>query len=510
MHQAIDPVGEARNDFDIFARSRPAPRLRRGVCRGARRDGMAAAPLRPVPRARAEQSRPRVRHVLGEGLGRDPAASEEYVLFADFSADPEKHKLRTPSGRIELYSDGSPGSAMMIARRTRPGSSRRNGSAPIRRRVSAASGFEPAAAQTAQPDGCRPGQRAGQDSRTRDAGDQPGRCPPARHRGWRGGTRIQRPGRVFCRCRGYRRRAAGGGPAVLRRLVRPGKRCRRCALRARQCECPDMRPRHLAARARGRARRRHWSKSSTVRNRRRSEPLCRCICGERDMPEPSEDLFEIIATTRSMRRLKPDPVPPELIRQDPRSRDSRAVRRQHAALALPRRHRPQGQADGRGLLQAGLGRGCSALATAQATRLPERAPTASGECSTPPNISPTISTRPPSGSCPAWRRQPDPHGRLVDLPGGAEHAAGGASARSRRDIDDLVPDNSKRRWRPRSACRPTCIHMRSCRSAIRWAGSGRFGECRLPRSSTATDGVSRMRHELRAFAIEQPPSPSSG
>ena len=34
-----------------------------------------------------------------------PAASEEYVMFADFRADPEKHKLRTPSGRIELYSE---------------------------------------------------------------------------------------------------------------------------------------------------------------------------------------------------------------------------------------------------------------------------------------------------------------------------------------------------------------------------------------------------------------------
>ena len=33
------------------------------------------------------------------------------------------------------------------------------------------------------------------------------------------------------------------------------------------------------------------------------------------MPELSRDLFEIIATTRSMRRLKPDPVPPELIRK---------------------------------------------------------------------------------------------------------------------------------------------------------------------------------------------------
>ena len=33
------------------------------------------------------------------------------------------------------------------------------------------------------------------------------------------------------------------------------------------------------------------------------------------MPKSSRDLFEIIATTRSMRRLKPDPVPPELIRK---------------------------------------------------------------------------------------------------------------------------------------------------------------------------------------------------
>jgi nitroreductase len=33
------------------------------------------------------------------------------------------------------------------------------------------------------------------------------------------------------------------------------------------------------------------------------------------MPNEAANLFEIIATTRSMRRLKPDPVPPELIRK---------------------------------------------------------------------------------------------------------------------------------------------------------------------------------------------------
>ena len=33
------------------------------------------------------------------------------------------------------------------------------------------------------------------------------------------------------------------------------------------------------------------------------------------MPEETHDLFEIMATTRSMRRLRPDPVPAALIRK---------------------------------------------------------------------------------------------------------------------------------------------------------------------------------------------------
>jgi hypothetical protein len=39
---------------------------------------------------------------------------------------------------------------------------------------------------------------------------------------------------------------------------------------------------------------------------------------ERNTPEPAPntaDLFEIIRSTRSMRRLKPDPVPKQLIRK---------------------------------------------------------------------------------------------------------------------------------------------------------------------------------------------------
>jgi nitroreductase len=39
------------------------------------------------------------------------------------------------------------------------------------------------------------------------------------------------------------------------------------------------------------------------------------ISTEDVMPEETPDLFEIMRTTRSMRRLKPDPVPAELIRK---------------------------------------------------------------------------------------------------------------------------------------------------------------------------------------------------
>jgi hypothetical protein len=50
----------------------------------------------------------------------------------------------------------------------------------------------------------------------------------------------------------------------------------------------------------------------------------------------SADLFEIIRTTRSMRRLKPDPVPNEVIRKILRGGCVCAERRKHAAVAVPR------------------------------------------------------------------------------------------------------------------------------------------------------------------------------
>jgi hypothetical protein len=70
-------------------------------------------------------------------------------------------------------------------------------------------------------------------------------------------------------------------------------------------------------------------------------------------PAPTTDLFEIIRTTRSMRRLKPDPVPTELIRKILEA-CLRPERRQHAALAVPGNPRCEDQGDCRGLVQAHL------------------------------------------------------------------------------------------------------------------------------------------------------------
>jgi hypothetical protein len=46
------------------------------------------------------------------------------------------------------------------------------------------------------------------------------------------------------------------------------------------------------------------------------------------------DLFEIIRTTRSMRRLKPDPVPNDLIRKILEAGVCCAQRRKYAAVAV--------------------------------------------------------------------------------------------------------------------------------------------------------------------------------
>jgi biotin/methionine sulfoxide reductase len=111
MHRAIDPVGEANNDFDIFRAL--AQRLgyeneftekrdEMGWCQWVYDRVRASATAKGVPL-------PGFQQFWAEGFVELPAPERDYVLFEDFRRDPERHPLKTPSGRIEIVSDAVAG-----------------------------------------------------------------------------------------------------------------------------------------------------------------------------------------------------------------------------------------------------------------------------------------------------------------------------------------------------------------------------------------------------------------
>ena len=127
MQQAIEPVGEARSDFAIF--SDLARRLgceaptRRAATRWA---GCATSTSSWRERVRTNQAAiPDFDTFWQRRLSGNSAAAEEYVLFGDFRADPgqaqARARRRAGSSFIRRRSRAS---AMTIARRIRPGSSR--------------------------------------------------------------------------------------------------------------------------------------------------------------------------------------------------------------------------------------------------------------------------------------------------------------------------------------------------------------------------------------------------
>ena len=106
MRRVIEPVGQARNDIDIFAEL--AERLGFGKAYTEGRDEMAW--LRHMyEEARAiapEQGHrpPPFDEFWRIGRYAFAAPSEPFVLLRDFREDPNGHALKTPSGRIEIFS----------------------------------------------------------------------------------------------------------------------------------------------------------------------------------------------------------------------------------------------------------------------------------------------------------------------------------------------------------------------------------------------------------------------
>ncbi len=107
MPKVIEPVDQARSDFDIFGGL--ADRLGFSERFTEGRDEMTW--LRHIYRgcrqAALEQNQPMPEFDEFWQLGywEFPQPMEEYVSMSAFRNDPESHPLRTPSGRVELYSE---------------------------------------------------------------------------------------------------------------------------------------------------------------------------------------------------------------------------------------------------------------------------------------------------------------------------------------------------------------------------------------------------------------------
>ena len=107
MHQAVKPHGEARNDFDIFSALAQKLGFAEKFTEG--RDEMEwLRHLYELSRQRASQNSVELPDFdnfweLGRVVVNAPATP--HILLSEFRADPSTHKLATPSGRIEIFSE---------------------------------------------------------------------------------------------------------------------------------------------------------------------------------------------------------------------------------------------------------------------------------------------------------------------------------------------------------------------------------------------------------------------
>src|SRR4029077_5929218 len=107
MKKAREPVGEARDDYWIF--SQLAERLGHGATYTEGRDTTAwlkhLYELSRIKSAEAGVTIPAFDDFLQEGMAEAKGETREPVLLAAFRADPAKNKLKTPSGKIEIFSE---------------------------------------------------------------------------------------------------------------------------------------------------------------------------------------------------------------------------------------------------------------------------------------------------------------------------------------------------------------------------------------------------------------------
>jgi biotin/methionine sulfoxide reductase len=124
MKKAREPIGEAKDDYWIF--SAIARRLGKGEAFSEGRDTMQwLTHLYAQSRAKSADmgvSIPPFEEFWAAGIAEAKGRNREPVMLAEFRADPDKNRLKTPSGKIEIFSqtiasfgyDDCPGHAVWL------------------------------------------------------------------------------------------------------------------------------------------------------------------------------------------------------------------------------------------------------------------------------------------------------------------------------------------------------------------------------------------------------------
>ena len=107
MERAIDPVGEARNDFDIFSDLAHRSGTFDAFSEGRDETDWLRHIYDRARQAAAENdvTLPAFDTFWADGHVEVPRPADPYVLLAAFRADPAANPLGTPSGRIEIFSE---------------------------------------------------------------------------------------------------------------------------------------------------------------------------------------------------------------------------------------------------------------------------------------------------------------------------------------------------------------------------------------------------------------------
>ena len=247
MRRAVDPIGEARDDFDIFAALSRRMGVEQAFTEGRDTRQWLAHLYEPTRQALADAGwdAPDFDEFWQRGELALPSAPDDGGFLRAFRNDPLANKLPTPSGKNrDLFATPSRASITTIAR------------PPGMAAVDRAAGFsppvdadrQPAVDPAAQSARLRCLQPVEENCRPRSCPSQRCRCSAPRHRQRRHRPPVQRSRRVPGSRRRNGRRHARRAAIVHRRLVR--SRARRggtSALRPWQSERAHPRHRHIAA-----------------------------------------------------------------------------------------------------------------------------------------------------------------------------------------------------------------------------------------------------------------------